>query len=61
MKATCAWCGKDLGYERERHRDAEPDSCGSRDCERGLRNMFGVEEERIREEAERDNFDRYRH
>ena len=59
MKATCAWCGKDLGYECKAGN--EPDSCGARECERKLRYMAGAEDDRIRDLAERDGFERYRH
>ena len=59
MRATCEWCGKDLGYERKP--GDQPDSCGASECNRQLRYMAGAEEDRLREQAERDHFGRYRH
>lgn len=56
--AVCEWCGEDLGYDA-RPGD-QPESCGKRECERGLRDMMGQEEAEARERAEADGYERYR-
>lgn len=58
MKAVCAWCGEDLGYERKV--GDEPESCGSRECEKEIRRLLQEEEAELRERAEYDRYQRYR-
>ena len=58
MRATCGYCGKDLGYEK-RGNDF-PDSCGSTECERNLRSLYEEDLAQARDRAEYDEYERYR-
>jgi len=55
--ATCAWCGKDLGYERK-FRD-EPELCGAADCNRGIERTYEMNRAERRDRAKADDFERY--
>lgn len=59
MKATCAWCGKDLGYDRKCSN--EPESCGARECEREIRRILEADRMDRENRAEYDEYERYRH
>jgi hypothetical protein len=57
MKATCEYCGKDLGYEKK-FMDG-PDTCGDPECNRFLRQCFQGELADRRYRAEQDDYERY--
>ncbi len=54
----CDYCGEELGVYEGFSR--EPKSCGKRECERYLRDTIAEEEDRVRNRADQDHYDRYR-
>lgn len=58
-EAACEWCGEKLGYDVGGP-GSEPDSCGKRECDRGLRDMMGQLDAEARERAAEDDYERYR-
>lgn len=54
----CFNCGKELGVYNKPYGDL--DTCGDRECEKAAADAYMEREAEIRENAERDNYDRYR-
>ncbi len=54
----CEWCGEFLGEYPSTY--GVPESCGSAECEREIRQMEREREAEIEERAREDGFERYR-
>ena len=48
--SNCAWCGKEIGPGKNNNR--EPESCGERECDREVRDMYAQMESEKRERAD---------
>jgi hypothetical protein len=55
---NCAYCGAYIGEGSNRNR--EPESCGERECDREVRDMYRQMDDEARESAAEDNYERYR-
>ena len=49
----CFYCGEELGLYENRHYD-KYDTCGKRECEREVRDIFQAERDEAHEQLDRD-------
>jgi len=54
----CANCGAVIGPGHSSSR--EPESCGEKDCDRAVRDMYRQMDDEAQENAREDNYERYR-
>lgn len=54
----CFNCGKEIGIYNKPFGDL--DTCGEAECNRAERDAYGERESYVREQAEQDNYNRYK-
>lgn len=55
---NCAFCGKEIGPGKNNPR--EPESCGEKECDREVRDMYRQMTEEAQQAAMEDDWGRYR-